>query len=212
MSEFLKINQKALINLMKFNEELKEKILRVSLAKTLFETRKSVCHLSRKIIVDSKLLNIRKKEFRKRVKYGKGDNMSVISNISNMRSSIYFETYREALSSFKYRKIRVTGKNGRKYWGVTPLVFGHWEAPGKTFLRKSVKGHAAPNSFLSLARKTSKRDSYEKEKLNISISDILRRNTSLIKILELKAHEVYKKRMEYNLGSAINKELKKVGK
>ncbi len=206
---FLQINQAAFKNLMKATEELRKKAIKEALIFSLIQAQKAVISYSRRELKKSGNLNLQLENFKKRVRKGKTE-VDASMPVPQLKATISFSAFDEALSSFPFKKVRVVGKNGRKYLGISPIILGNQLKPGKTFLRAALKGKAVVGTLLSLARTTDKRDSYTKQKVDVSVSDILLKNKSLFDGIISKAHGTYEKRISTNLNYYINKALGKI--
>jgi hypothetical protein len=207
--KFLQINQKAFKNLMKATEEIRKKAIKEALIYSLLQAQKAVISYSRRELKKSGNLNLQMDNFKKRVRKGITD-ISDSSPVPQLKATISFSAFDEALSSFPYKKVRIVGKNGRKYVGISPIILGNQLKPGKTFLRAALKGKAVAGTLLSLARTTDKRDSYTKQKVDVSVSDILLKNKSLFDGIVSKAHGTYEKRIGSNLNYYINRAMGKI--
>ncbi len=206
MSNLIEIKYDTLLRLTKLSEELRKKAIKSALIFSLMQSRNSVIKLARKEMKKSGDINLDVDKFKKRIRSGR-DQVDMTYPIPQLSASIIFSIFDEALSSFPNKKTRVIGKDGRKYLGISPTVLGKQLNPDRTFLRMAKKGRAVNGSLLSLARTSKDRNSYKKQKLNVSISDILLKNNPLHQSLTNKALIIYNNRLAVNLNYYITKEI-----
>ncbi len=207
--KFLQINQSAFKNLMKATEEIRKKAIKEALIYSLIQAQKAVISYSRRELKKSGNLNLQLDKYKKRIRKGKTE-VDASMPVPQLKATIFFSAFDEALSSFPFKKMRILGKNGRKYVGISAKILGNQLKPNKTFLRAAQMGKAVAGTLLSLARTTEKRDSYTKQKVDVSVSDILLKNKSLFDGIVSKAHGTYEKRINSNLNYYINKVVGKI--
>ncbi len=210
MSKLLEIKYESLYKLTQLTEYLRKEAIRKALVTTLSQTVKTVLVTTRKELSKQNELKIDKKLYKKRVRRGK-DQVDMSTPIPSLFARVVFSKMNESVSSFPYKLQPVRGKNGRKFLKVVATIQGQIVEPKDTFMVSPKKGRSIAGTLLSLKR-NGKRTEYSKLKSDVSLSEILRKNTSLFDKLKNRANEVYERKLSNNMNYYVNeafKELKK---
>ncbi len=205
----IQIKTKTLDSLKKAAKEIASQALKAAIRRSLEQTQKSVTSFARAQLNKQKEIKVPVKLFHKRVfrQLKAKDN----TPIKDMKASIGFSTFQEAVSNFLLRTEKILGKKGkRKYTKVTAKILGKDVSTERTFLRLSKKGNAIKNTKIALGRESSARDSYKREMSNVSMTDVIKNNMGIADLISAKAKQTYLNRLKHNINYYLDKELKKV--
>ncbi len=210
MSKILDVKFESLFKISQLTDYLRKEAIRKALVLSLSQTIKTVIVATRKELSKQNQLKLDKKLYNKRVRRG-DDRVDMSTTIPRLFARVVFSKLNESVSSFPYKLKPIRGKNGRRFLKVVATIQGQSVEPKDAFMVSPKKGKLIAGTLLSLKR-NGKRTEYSKLRSDVSLSDILRKNTNLFDKLKSRANDVYEKKLSNNVNYYVNKAFKELKK